>query len=89
MIWPCVCSGRSYANCAVVVQDCLVPVANMVQELVLVLQPCPTTTNALNHEGRELVGVSTLSGYKDANCHNQHCCTNNCLCPGFFLVAVR
>lgn len=70
MIWPCVCSGRSYANCAVVVQDCLVSVADMVQEQVLVSQPWPTTTDAQNHKGRELVGVSAPSGHKDTNRHN-------------------
>lgn len=70
VIWPCVCSGRSYASCAVVVQDCLASVANAVQELVLVSQPCPTTTNAQNHKGREPVGVSVPSGCKDTNRHN-------------------
>lgn len=69
VIWPCVCSGRSYASCAVVVQDCLASVANAVQELVVVSQPCPTTTNAQNHKGRELVGVSAPSGCKDTNRH--------------------
>jgi len=69
VIRPCVCSGHSCANCAVVVQDCLVSVADMVQELVLVSRPCPTATNAKNHEGREL-GVPVLSGYKDTDRHN-------------------
>lgn len=84
----CVCSGHSYPNCAVVVLCSLVSVTNMVLELVLVSQPCPTTSNAQNHEGKEL-GVSAPSGYKVTSWHNWHHCTSNCLCSGFFLVAVR
>lgn len=48
----------------------MVSAANMVQELVLVSQPCSTTTSAQNHGGRELLGVSALYGYKDTNRHN-------------------
>lgn len=78
---------HSYANCAVVVQDCLVSVANMVQ--VLVPLPYPTASNAQIHEAKDFAGVSAVAGSKDTNQRNQHHCTSNCLCPGFFLVALR
>lgn len=52
--------------CAVVVQGCLVGLTNMVWELVLVSQPCPTTATVQNYEGWEL-GVSASSSYKDTH----------------------
>lgn len=72
LVWySLVCAqGVFTLNCAGVVQDRLASVANMVWELVLVSQPCPTTTNAHNHKGKEVVVVSVPPGYKDTNRHN-------------------